>query len=151
MDLAWTIISSSLHYKDQEFWDGLFSHVRDRQSKTIEMTMARRRYIFTADPENIKAILATQFDDYGKGETFHEEWKDFLGDSIFTTDGDMWRESRNLLRPQFIKTRVSDLETFEKHVSELIGKLGGKGQEVNIRALFFRYLSRIDKIPIDQK
>ena len=28
--------------------------------------------IWTADPENIRAILATQFGDYGKGEPFHE-------------------------------------------------------------------------------
>ena len=31
--------------------------------------------ITTVDPENIKAILATQFHDYGKGEEFHAGWK----------------------------------------------------------------------------
>lgn len=31
--------------------------------------------IMTVDPENIKAILATQFNDYGKGEEFHAAWK----------------------------------------------------------------------------
>jgi len=29
----------------------------------------------TVDPENIKAVLATQFDDFGKGEEFHAAWK----------------------------------------------------------------------------
>lgn len=28
----------------------------------------------TVDPENIKAILATQFQDFGKGEEFHDAW-----------------------------------------------------------------------------
>lgn len=28
----------------------------------------------TVDPENIKAILATQFHDFGKGEEFHDAW-----------------------------------------------------------------------------
>lgn len=30
--------------------------------------------IMTLDPENIKAILATQFNDFGKGEEFHNAW-----------------------------------------------------------------------------
>jgi len=29
----------------------------------------------TVDPENIKALLATQFNDFGKGHDFHEAWK----------------------------------------------------------------------------
>ena len=29
----------------------------------------------TVDPENIKAILATQFTEFGKGHDFHEAWK----------------------------------------------------------------------------
>lgn len=102
------------------------------------MTIAAQRFIFTADPENIKAVLAAQFEDYGKGETFHKEWKDFLGDSIFTTDGEEWRNSRNLLRPQFVKTRVSDLDIFEKHLDVLISMMGGNGEVVDISELFYR-------------
>ena len=95
--------------------------------------------MFTADPENIKAVLATQFADYGKGEPFHEDWKHFLGDSIFTTDGEMWHQSRQLLRPQFVKTRVSDLEIFETHVQRLMHLIPGEGGEVDISALFYRF------------
>lgn len=124
--------------RELEYWDGIFSKVPPGQSRTIEMSIARQRFIFTADPENIKAILATQFDDYGKGKPFHEDWKDFLGDSIFTTDGEEWKASRNLIRPQFIKSRVSDLEIFEKHVTILMSMIGGKGEEVDISALFYR-------------
>jgi len=32
--------------------------------------------IMTVDPENIKAILATQFNTYGKGKDFYPAWKD---------------------------------------------------------------------------
>jgi cytochrome P450 len=94
--------------------------------------------IFTADPENIKAILATQFNDYGKGERFNNEWHDFLGDGIFSTDGERWHNSRQLIRPQFIKDRISDLNTFEKHVSVLISKLGN-GETVDCLSLFYAY------------
>jgi hypothetical protein len=45
---------------------------------------ASARMIFTAEPENIKAILATQFKEYGKGEQFRKDWHAFLGDGILT-------------------------------------------------------------------
>jgi cytochrome P450 len=117
------------------------------QAWTVEAVPAGRRVVFTADPENIKAILATQFDDYGKGQPFHEEWKEFLGDSIFTTDLDMWHNSRQLIRPQFIKDRVSDLGIFEEHVQVLIRQIkkagllwdGKQGKELEVSDLFFRY------------
>lgn len=121
----------------------------------VEGRMLGRRIIFTADPENIKAILATQFADYGKGEPFHREWKEFLGDSIFVTDGAVWHDSRQLLRPQFSRERISDLHTFEAHLKTLFkaiangGALNGPQQHVDIEAgngrpleisdLFYRY------------
>lgn len=114
---------------------------------TVEASPAGRRVVFTADPENIKAILATQFNDYGKGKPFHDEWQSFLGDSIFTTDGDMWHSSRQLIRPQFIKDRVSDLGIFEEHTQILIKQIkkhgltaeGKQGKELEVSDLFFRY------------
>lgn len=123
---------------DLSFWAWLYARLPPGRSKTVEFTLARRRFIFTADPENIKAILATQFQEYGKGEPFHQDWMEFLGDSIFTTDGKKWNDSRSLLRPQFIKTRVSDLEVFDEHVTKLIGLVGGHGEEVDISGLFYR-------------
>lgn len=124
-------------------------------SWTSEARVLNCRMIFTADPANLKAILATQFNDYGKGEEFHAEWKDFLGDSIFTTDGRQWHASRQLIRPQFTRDRVSDLECFESHMDTLFraiangGALESEKQEVDmsrvngrildISELFFRY------------
>ena len=51
-------------------------------SNRIESIMMGGRVVLTADEENIKAILATQFGSYGKGPDFRREWKDFLGLSI---------------------------------------------------------------------
>lgn len=135
-------------------WRDLFASVGSNLW-TAETRTLGRRLVFTADPENIKAILATQFSDYGKGEPFHREWKDFLGDGIFTTDGDLWHNSRQLIRPQFIKDRVSDLHCFESHMETFFraiangGALNGEDQAVDLEAgngkiidiseLLFRY------------
>lgn len=102
------------------------------------------RILFTKDPENIKAILTGKFADYGKGKPFHDEWKEFLGDSIFVTDGEMWSRSRHLIRPMFARERLVDTEIFEKHVQTLIPMLSGgqyptRSKAVDIGPLFFRY------------
>ena len=139
-------------HKNMERWRIIFN---SKSSYTVEARTLGLRTILTADPENIKAILATQFSDYGKGEPFHRDWKDFLGDSIFTTDGESWHASRQLIRPQFIKDRVSDLQCFETHMETLFkaiangGALNGEDQVVDMEAgngrvfdiseLFFRY------------
>ncbi|KAI1333290.1 glycoside hydrolase family 20 protein [Xylariaceae sp. FL0255] len=150
--LVWAQVKATMQYKNLQAFRGV---VADKPAYTAEANLFGRRIIFTADAENIKAILATQFHDYGKGEPFHREWKEFLGDSIFTTDGDAWHASRQLLRPQFSRERISDLDTFESHLEILFkaiangGALDGPYQKVDLAAgngkpldisdLFFRY------------
>jgi cytochrome P450 len=124
-------------HKYMQFWrDELFKPLN---SWTVEARVANQRAIFTADPENIKAILATQFADYGKGKPFHDVWKEFLGDSIFATDGQLWSNSRKLIRPHFNRDRVSDLECIEERIGTLLraiangGALDSENQEVDVR------------------
>lgn len=108
-----------MHHRDLESWRRFF---RGRRGiSTAEVTMFGLRVVFTVDPENIKAMHATQFADYGKGSRFHRDWASFLGDSIFTTDGEVWHASRRLIRPLFITERVSDLHVFERKVQILMG------------------------------
>lgn len=137
IDVVYRSVRDSHNDTDMDFFHWLFSWSPNKHSQTVAANLGRQRWIFTADPENIKATLATQFQDFGKGKDFHDDWKPFLGDSIFTTDGQEWHKSRQLIRPQFVKNRVSDLELFEKHVDRLMKKVGGHGEEVDIAALFY--------------
>ncbi|KAL2020133.1 hypothetical protein VTK56DRAFT_8738 [Thermocarpiscus australiensis] len=100
--------------------------------------MGRIRYLMTREPEHIKTILTTKFGEYGKGERFHEIWSPFLGDSIFTTDGQLWSDSRALIRPMFAKDRVRNLDIFDKWAGTLISKLPASGQTVDVMDLFYR-------------
>jgi cytochrome P450 len=139
-DLAYEAITAALRHEGLSFWlRGFQRYGNPNNPWTVESDMGGQRLLLTADPENIKAILATQFNDYGKGEQFNKDWHEFLGDSIFTTDGQMWHDSRQLIRPLFIKDRLSDIETFEKHVGHLMPLLGGQGQTVDVCDLFFRF------------
>lgn len=74
----------------------------------------------------------------GKGQRFHDDCYDFLGDGIFSTDGKMWSDSRHLIRPQFIKDRVSDLKGFERHTQHMVSLVPRDGSTVDIADLFFR-------------
>jgi hypothetical protein len=40
----------------------------------MKMTLLGMKNIMTFEPENVKAILATQFNDFAKGELFHKSW-----------------------------------------------------------------------------
>lgn len=71
------------HHRNHELWEKLFRTVGNpRRPFTIEAVTVGQRLVFTADEENVKAILATQFGEYGKGPQFRKEWKDFLGLSM---------------------------------------------------------------------
>lgn len=48
--------------RGHELWTTRF---RESQRNTAEVEILWRRFILTAEPENIKAVLATQFFDFG--------------------------------------------------------------------------------------
>ncbi|KAH8588608.1 cytochrome P450 52A5 [Bisporella sp. PMI_857] len=135
IDFLYQAVNATRKHQNLPQWLALF----ERSGRwTVEANPAGQRVIITTDPENIKAILATQFGDYGKGEPFHKDWQDFLGDSIFTTDLDQWHQSRQLIRPMFIKDRVSDLHVFETHTQALLREMA-RSREIDVSDLFFRY------------
>lgn len=135
LDMLYEVMTYMLADKNYELWIKMLS-TYGKGRHTIEAGVGER-VILTAEPENIKAVLATQFKDFGKGEVFRKEWFSFLGNGIFTTDGALWHDSRQLIRPQFVKDRLSDLDLFEEHVQILLKKLE-ESPEVDMLDMFFR-------------
>ncbi|KAM5453829.1 hypothetical protein MaudCBS49596_002452 [Microsporum audouinii] len=103
---------------------------------TFEQNLLFARGIDTVDPENIEAILSTQFTDFGLGlrpPTFAP----LLGSGIFTQDGPKWKHSRELLRPQFMSNRFNNFEQIKHAVNNLIESVPETGV-VDLQPLFFR-------------
>jgi hypothetical protein len=73
LDIAYEVVSHALKDKSYEMWVQMFNKWAGPGRYTIEAGIGER-VILTAEPENIKAILATQFKDYGKGEQFRKDW-----------------------------------------------------------------------------
>jgi hypothetical protein len=60
---------------------------------TYSVVTMGRKLIITREPENVKAILATNFKDFGIGRRFNAMGA-LLGQGIFTSDGALWEHSR---------------------------------------------------------
>lgn len=69
---------------------------RERYSEhgpTFSSVLLGLKLYNTIDPENVKAILATNFNDFGLGARLHT-FGPLLGKGIFTSDGAAWENSR---------------------------------------------------------
>jgi len=105
---------------------------------TFQLNLMGAKVIATVEPENLKTILALKFKEFGLGERRKTAITPLLGHGIFTTDGAAWQHSREMLRPNFTKNQVGDLDTFERHISHLIQAIPRDGSTVDLSELFFR-------------
>ncbi|KAL5340880.1 cytochrome P450 [Aspergillus crustosus] len=113
-------------------------HLSDRYDEygtTFYQEMLGNITISTIDPENLKAILGTQFQDFSLG-TRHRQFYPTLGDGIFTSDGAVWAHSRALLRPQFKRDQIADLDLMDGHITRLIELIPKDGSTFDIQGLF---------------
>lgn len=69
--------------------------------KTLKFNLAGRRVISTIEPEIVKTILSTKFQDYSLGERRKEVFIPIFGHGIFSTDGASWERSRAMVRHLF--------------------------------------------------
>ncbi|KAK8165026.1 cytochrome P450 [Phyllosticta citrichinensis] len=95
----------------------------------------------TIDPENLRAVYNTNFRDWGFGAFRVNSFRPLLGHGIFAIEGPEWRRSRDLLRPAFAKSEVSNLQVYEKHFQQLLKAIPastGDDGVVDLQPLFFR-------------
>lgn len=86
-----------------------------RSASTFQMTMVEGSCVLTTtEPANLQAMLATQFDNFDTGRQRHNQFWPVLGKSIFSSDGAFWEHSRALLRPQFVRENINDLDETDK-------------------------------------
>ncbi|KAF5816784.1 putative abieta-7,13-dien-18-ol hydroxylase [Helianthus annuus] len=111
--------------------------------KTFRMISPLHGEIYTTDPAIVEYILKTNFKNYGKGTYTHDWLEDFLGDGIFTVDGDKWREQRKLSSHEFSTKVLRDFSgvTFRKNaikVGNIFSKAANSNQVVDINDLFMK-------------
>lgn len=120
-----------------------FERVAERMfpSTTWTTDMFGGRSLFTIEPANIKALLATQFKDYALGPRRKQCFSPIFAHGIFTDDGERWERSRGLIRPSFAREQLANVEVLERHVQNLMQCLstsGGWTEQTDLVPLFFR-------------
>ncbi|KAI9721405.1 MAG: hypothetical protein M1828_005155 [Chrysothrix sp. TS-e1954] len=112
------LLANSHNLKAGKFQDGLYR--RHRHYGSTYATRVLGRQIFqTIEPENIQAIHSTRFKDYVLPDR-RKQLRPIAGNGIFTTDGAEWQHSRAMLRPNFTKDHINDVDMLEKHVTRMI-------------------------------
>ncbi|KAF4634192.1 hypothetical protein G7Y89_g3927 [Cudoniella acicularis] len=111
-------------------------HFRQTGS-TLEQVFLGTKAFGTIDPENLEAILCTNFKDFGL-ELRRDITFPMFGDGILTQEGDAWRKSREIIRPQFTHRQYEDLDIFKPAIKDLVNVLQGSSGAADLRPLFFR-------------
>ncbi|KAF8883907.1 CYP63 cytochrome P450 monooxygenase-like protein [Gymnopilus junonius] len=121
--------------------DGLWE-LLEKRGPVANLRVLWSDLIFTASPEHIKTILATDFQNYVKGERFHYNMESVLGTGVFNSDGEMWKFHRSITRPMFTRERIGHFELFDRQAFQVVSKLKERlreGYAVDFQDLMSRF------------
>ncbi|KAF3480948.1 uncharacterized protein GIQ15_06295 [Arthroderma uncinatum] len=128
---------------DENRYLELETELFEQYGDTFSFSMFGTTSVMTREPENIKTVLATKFEDFSFSAARYNSFAPMLGDGIFThmygggEKGQPWRHSRNVLRPQFAKQQIQDLTVLESFVQNMF-KLIPENQTFDLQELFFK-------------
>ncbi|KAE8423951.1 cytochrome P450 [Aspergillus pseudocaelatus] len=120
---------------DQRLLDLFTFHFQDCGT-TLEQKFLGTIAFGTTDPESLEAMM-TNTNEFGFG-LWRKILFPILGGGIFTQDGDAWKPSRELLRPQLSRQKYRTLVVFRSRIDNLLGHIPADGTEVDLQPLFFR-------------
>jgi cytochrome P450 len=133
-----TLIESYRHILNHSYLSLLQSRFT-KYGNTHSFNSLGPTVINTIDPENVQAMLAKQFEDFGLGSRRKAAFDPLIGHGIFTSDGPAWQEARRLIRPGFEKRQMYDVSMFEEHVHRLFHYIPRDGTRVDLLDLFMRF------------
>ncbi|ORY18743.1 cytochrome P450 [Clohesyomyces aquaticus] len=126
------------HVKEHTLLSWFERALSDNNTNTISVNVSGSPMFITIDTENVKSVLTSNFESWSIGSERISFMSSFLGTGIFTTEGPAWRHSRDLLRPCFERSQVSDVLVMEKYVKHFISKIPGDGTTIDLEPLIHR-------------
>ncbi|KAL3429273.1 cytochrome P450 [Aspergillus tetrazonus] len=134
--LGLDLLVKAFHYDRRQQILKFFLDVVDTSGTTFEQNLLFARGIDTIDPQNIQALLSTQFTSQLRTRTAIANILPLMGSGIFTQDGAQWRHSRELLHPQFMTNWFTNFEQIYNTVDNLISSIPDNSV-VDLQPLFF--------------
>ncbi|KAF9647903.1 cytochrome P450 [Thelephora ganbajun] len=110
--------------------------------QTVDLRTLWTSRIVTTEPQYIKMILSTNFDEYEKGEVQQAMGESLFGTGIFLSNGDRWKFHRSMTRSFFSRERISDFEIFNRHADKVVIKMKerfSRGIAVDVQDVLFRF------------
>ena len=117
-----------------------FKLQHETHGQTFQSVALGKTRIFTIEPENLRTIFSINFAHWGVQPLRLPAWEPFLGRGVMDTDGGFWRHARGLVQPLFKREQISDLSSFDVHVSRLLALLPADGSTVDLQPLFARLI-----------
>ena len=101
----------------------------------------KRKMIVTGDSKISEYILKEKFKDYEKGDSLKRNLHIFLGDGIFNSDGEIWKNQRRIASHMFSTKNLKIMTgVFINHAKELIKVLdNNENKVVDIQEYFQRF------------
>ena len=119
-------------------YNRLYLEQYQKYGKTWEENLAGTKVINTMEPANFQQVAAHSFHDYGKLAMRNKALSPLLGDGIFSQDGPVWRHSRDLIKPLFMRAELSDLDSFKVHVDRFLSLIPRDGTTVDLQPLLLK-------------
>ncbi|EAJ0289398.1 cytochrome P450 [Campylobacter jejuni] len=91
--------------KRRSWLDGLYE--RSYKMQTGYVKMPNFDLYVINDTKEVKRMIVDEVREFPKSAFLHELLSPLLGESIFTTNGEVWKKQRELLRPSFEMTRIN--------------------------------------------
>ncbi|EAI5114545.1 cytochrome P450 [Campylobacter jejuni] len=91
--------------KRRSWLDGLYE--RSYKMQTGYVKIPNFDLYVINDTKEVKRMMVDEVREFPKSAFLHELLSPLLGESIFTTNGEVWKKQRELLRPSFEMTRIN--------------------------------------------
>lgn len=133
------VLSNMRAYREHRLLERWTKTLTSHNAHTLIAKILGQTVFWTDDPENVKTMLATNFDQWSLGQDRIQQMESYLGHGIFTSEGASWKQSRDMLRPCFERSQVSDISNLEKHTGRLLQNVPRDGTTVDLQPLLHEF------------
>ncbi len=82
---------------------------RSYEMKMGEISLPKTKVFFVNQPELVRQVMVSEQKKFPKHHLMHEALLPLLGESIFTTNGEQWRQQRTILSKAFASAKMTDI------------------------------------------
>lgn len=113
-----------------------------QKAKTFKANFLGSRMVYSSESENMKAMSTSHWTEFGIEPLRRANGviDPIGGPGVSTSDGDLWRFSRDLIKPYFTRSGYSNLSRLEVHVDKLLELVPRDGSTFDLQPLMQRWV-----------